>query len=108
MVSDEELLDLLDLALSSDTANTVKRARELMKCRIDPMHLTSQLANIIMDILAGNCLDGAKKKFMGRHTCMCIDASYILIILLNIYQCFHLAVEHLYLDLFGLSNVWPC
>ncbi|URD91106.1 hypothetical protein MUK42_27196, partial [Musa troglodytarum] len=30
VVSDDELLNLLDLALSSDTANTVRRARELM------------------------------------------------------------------------------
>ncbi|KAJ0972811.1 hypothetical protein J5N97_020770 [Dioscorea zingiberensis] len=53
VVSDDELLNLLDLALSADTANTVKRARELMKSRVDPMQLTSQLANLIMDILAG-------------------------------------------------------
>ncbi|GAB2289433.1 hypothetical protein Dimus_023742 [Dionaea muscipula] len=53
--SDDELLDLLDLALSADTINTVRRARELMRSKIDPMQLISQLANIIMDILAGKC-----------------------------------------------------
>ncbi|KAK9117402.1 hypothetical protein Sjap_016349 [Stephania japonica] len=58
IVSDEELLDLLDLALSSDTANTVRRARELMSSRVDPMQLISQLANLIMDILAGRYQTG--------------------------------------------------
>ncbi|MED6167556.1 hypothetical protein PIB30_003934 [Stylosanthes scabra] len=53
VVSDDELLDLLDLALSSDTSNTVIRARELMRSRIDPLQLVSQLANLIMDILSG-------------------------------------------------------
>ncbi|KAM5571830.1 protein STICHEL-like 2 [Rosa sericea] len=68
-VSDDELLDLLDLALSSDTSNTVIRARELMRSRIDPMQLISQLANLIMDILAGE--EGGsevKKQFSRRHT----------------------------------------
>lgn len=86
VVSDEELLDLLDLALSSDTANTVRRARELMKSRIDPMHLISQLANIIMDILAGKCLDGAseaKKKFLERYACMCNDVTFLLLNVLS-------------------------
>ncbi|CAK9137510.1 unnamed protein product [Ilex paraguariensis] len=71
VVSDEELLDLLDLALSSDTSNTVRRARELMRSRIDPLQLISQLANIIMDILAGKCQEGAsevKTEFFKRHT----------------------------------------
>ncbi|XP_057972171.1 protein STICHEL-like 2 isoform X2 [Malania oleifera] len=71
IVSDDELLDLLDLAMSSDTTNTVRRARELMRSRIDPMQLISQLANLIMDILAGKCQDGAsevRKKFFGRCT----------------------------------------
>uniref|UniRef100_A0A2P2JRX8 Uncharacterized protein MANES_06G113300 n=1 Tax=Rhizophora mucronata TaxID=61149 RepID=A0A2P2JRX8_RHIMU len=70
VVSDDELLDLLDLALSSDTSNTVIRARELMKSRIDPIQLVSQLANLIMDILAGNWNeDGSKvqRKFSRRH-----------------------------------------
>lgn len=69
-VSDDELLDLLDLALSSDTSNTVIRARELMRSRIDPMQLISQLANLIMDILAGE--EGGsevQKQFSRRHTC---------------------------------------
>lgn len=70
-VSDAELLDLLDLALSSDTSNTVIMARELMRSKIDPLQLTSQLANLIMDILAGTSQEGcseARRKFCKRHT----------------------------------------
>ncbi|XWS51336.1 hypothetical protein CRYUN_Cryun12cG0168500 [Craigia yunnanensis] len=70
-VSDDELLDLLDLALSCDTSNTVIRARELMRSKIDPMQLISQLANLITDILAGKCEEGsseARRKFSGQHT----------------------------------------
>lgn len=72
IVSDDELLDLLDLALSSDTSNTVLRARELMSSRIDPMQLISQLANLVMDILVGKGLEGSsevRRKFSSRHSC---------------------------------------
>lgn len=72
VVSDDELLDLLDLALSSDTSNTVIRARDLMRSRIDPMQLVTQLANLIMDILAGKCEEDSseiRRKFSRRHAC---------------------------------------
>ncbi|KAK6920596.1 hypothetical protein RJ641_014274 [Dillenia turbinata] len=71
VVPEDELIDLLDLALSSDTSNTVRRAREMMRSRIDPMQLTSHLANLIMDVLAGKCEHGAsevRRKFFERHT----------------------------------------
>ncbi|XP_061361449.1 protein STICHEL-like 2 [Gastrolobium bilobum] len=61
VVSDDELLDLLDLALSSDISNTIIRARELLRSRIDPLQLISQLANLIMDIVAGKCELGGSK-----------------------------------------------
>lgn len=72
VVSDDELLDLLDLALSSDTSNTVIRARDLMRSRIDPMQLVTQLANLIMDILAGKCEEDSseiRRKFSRSHAC---------------------------------------
>jgi DNA polymerase III gamma/tau subunit len=47
------LLDLLEIAMSGDTAETVKRSRELMDSGTDPMALMSQLAGLIMDIIAG-------------------------------------------------------
>lgn len=53
VVPDEKLLELLELAMSSDTVETVKRARELMDSGVDPMVLMSQLASLIMDIIAG-------------------------------------------------------
>lgn len=53
VVSDEKLLDLLEVALSSDTAETVKKSRELMESGVDPVALMSQLASLIMDIIAG-------------------------------------------------------
>ncbi|XP_019457452.1 PREDICTED: protein STICHEL-like 2 [Lupinus angustifolius] len=71
VVSDEELFELLDLALSPDTSNTVIKARELMSSRIDPLQLMSQLENLIMDILAGKCeVGGAEigRRFSSRHT----------------------------------------
>lgn len=60
------------MALSSDASNTIKRAKELMKSRIDPLQLISQLANLIMDILAGNCKEGnfeIRKKFFRTDAC---------------------------------------
>ncbi|KAH0899422.1 hypothetical protein HID58_048990 [Brassica napus] len=50
----EKLLELLELALSSDTAETVKRARDLLDLGADPIVLMSQLASLIMDIIAGS------------------------------------------------------
>ena len=37
VVSNDKLMELLELAMSSNTADTVKRARELMDLGIDPM-----------------------------------------------------------------------
>jgi len=71
VVSDDKLVDLLELALSADTARTVKRTRELMDSGIEPMTLMSQLATLIMDILAGSYkLADAKHKgtFFRRHS----------------------------------------
>ena len=80
IVSDDELLELLDLAMSSDTSKTVIRARELMRSRIDPMQLISQLANLIMDVLAGNCQEGCsevRRRFSSRHTCKWFDFCFV-------------------------------
>jgi DNA polymerase III gamma/tau subunit len=52
-VSEDELVELLDLAFSSDAASVVVRAREIMSSKVDPTQLSSQLANLIMDVLAG-------------------------------------------------------
>lgn len=72
VVSDDELLDLLLLAFSSNASRTVQKARELMRSRIDPLQLVSQLANLIMDILAGKCPDSIsdfRRKLFGMDNC---------------------------------------
>ncbi|KAL0917685.1 hypothetical protein M5K25_012765 [Dendrobium thyrsiflorum] len=53
VVSDEKLLDLLELAMSSKAEETVKRSRELIDSGVDPIVLVSQLAGLMMDIIAG-------------------------------------------------------
>ncbi|PKU65533.1 hypothetical protein MA16_Dca023610 [Dendrobium catenatum] len=53
IISDEKLLNLLEVAMSSKTKETVKRSRELMDSGVDPMSLLSQLAGLIMDIIGG-------------------------------------------------------
>ncbi|KAL8498421.1 hypothetical protein ACS0TY_021664 [Phlomoides rotata] len=69
VVSDAELLDLLQLALSSDAPNMIKRARELTRTRVEPLQLISQLANLIMDILSGECegVSEIRGKLFGPH-----------------------------------------
>ncbi|XWS19741.1 hypothetical protein CRYUN_Cryun31cG0043000 [Craigia yunnanensis] len=62
LISDEKLVDLLDLALSADTLNTVKSLRVIMETGVEPLALMSQLATVITDILAGS-YDFSK----GRH-----------------------------------------
>ncbi|XP_010248379.1 PREDICTED: protein STICHEL-like 4 isoform X2 [Nelumbo nucifera] len=71
LISDEKLVDLLDLALSADTVNTVKNLREIMESGVDPLALMSQLATIITDILAGSYLftkERLRRKFFRRQT----------------------------------------
>ncbi|CAI9770173.1 unnamed protein product [Fraxinus pennsylvanica] len=53
VVSDEKLLVLLELAMSSNSTETVIQARELMDSGVDPIVLMSQLAALIVDIIAG-------------------------------------------------------
>ncbi|XP_042515114.1 protein STICHEL-like 3 isoform X2 [Macadamia integrifolia] len=71
LVSDEKLVDLLDLALSADTVNTVKNLREIMEAGVEPLALMSQLATIITDILAGSYVftkERLRRKFFRRST----------------------------------------
>ncbi|XP_073028211.1 protein STICHEL-like [Primulina eburnea] len=53
VVSDEKMLELLELAMSSNAAETVIRARELIDSGVDPIVLMSQMATLIVDIIAG-------------------------------------------------------
>ncbi|CAH9076548.1 unnamed protein product [Cuscuta epithymum] len=71
LISDEKLVDLLDLALSADTINTVRNLRGIIKAGVEPLALMSQLATVITDILAGS-YDFSKdrsqrRKFFRRH-----------------------------------------
>ncbi|XP_063943050.1 protein STICHEL-like 3 isoform X1 [Daucus carota subsp. sativus] len=70
LVSDEKLVDLLDLAFSADTVNTVKNLREIMESGVEPLALMSQLATVITDILAGSydIMKGRlRRKFFRRQ-----------------------------------------
>ncbi|EPS73092.1 hypothetical protein M569_01659, partial [Genlisea aurea] len=57
VVSDEKLLQLLEFAMSSNAMETVMRARELLDSGVDPVVLMSQMASLIVDILAGGKCD---------------------------------------------------
>jgi len=72
LISDEKLVDLLDLALSADTVNTVKNLRVIMETGVEPLALMSQLATVITDILAGSydfTKERRRRKFFRRQPC---------------------------------------
>jgi hypothetical protein len=71
-VSDDKLVDLLDLALSADTVNTVKTLRDITETGVEPLALMSQLATIITDMLAGSYTftrERQRRKFFKCPTC---------------------------------------
>lgn len=78
-VSDEELLDLLNLAMSSDAATIVRRARELLSSKVDPLQLLAQLANLIMDILAAKHPSDPSevRRVTGKQICMLSSLSIL-------------------------------
>ncbi|KAF6985758.1 hypothetical protein CFC21_003578 [Triticum aestivum] len=71
LVSDDKLVNLLDLALSADTANTVKALRDITETGVEPLSLMSQVATIITDILAGTYTftqERIRRRFFKRPT----------------------------------------
>ncbi|KAH7287230.1 hypothetical protein KP509_32G045000 [Ceratopteris richardii] len=62
LISDDKLFKLLESALSADSASTVNTIREFMEIGMEPLALTSQLASLITDILAG------RRSMMGSIT----------------------------------------
>ncbi|KAK9062947.1 hypothetical protein SSX86_016817 [Deinandra increscens subsp. villosa] len=77
LISDDRLVDLLDLALSADTVNTVKNLREIMESGVEPLALMSQLATVVTDILAGSykfMKERSKRKFF-RQEVFCLLVS---------------------------------
>ncbi|RRT73513.1 hypothetical protein B296_00025922 [Ensete ventricosum] len=84
VVPSEKLLELLEIAMSTDTAETVKRSRELIDSGIDPIALMSQLAGLIMDIIAGTyrmTKSNSGGTAFGGQSCECIrSCSFMLAI----------------------------
>lgn len=60
--------------MSSNATETVIKARELMDTGMDPMVLMSQMATLIVDIIAGtypSSVDGKRDSFFGSGGCKC-------------------------------------
>ncbi|XP_047982222.1 protein STICHEL-like [Salvia hispanica] len=71
VVSEDKLLELLELAMSSNATETVRRAREMMDSGVDPLVLISQLVTLIVDIIAGTYSNADAKHnfpFFGGRT----------------------------------------
>lgn len=69
VVSEDKLLGLLELAMSSNATETVRRLREVIDSGVDPLILTSQLVTLVVDIIAGTQNDS----FFGGKTCKSIS-----------------------------------
>jgi hypothetical protein len=53
-ISEEKLMGLLDLALSSNTISTVLKAREFINSGVEPLDLVVQLMSLVQRILDGS------------------------------------------------------
>lgn len=72
ILPDNQVLDLLDYALSANTVNTVRTLREVLSSGVEPLALVSQLGSLITDILVGSLeidRDARKEGFFNRNIC---------------------------------------
>ncbi|GLJ41978.1 hypothetical protein SUGI_0869090 [Cryptomeria japonica] len=65
LLPDEKLLDLLDFALTADIENTVRCTRDIIDSGVKPLTLVSQLATLIMNILANSSKAQEARIFLG-------------------------------------------
>lgn len=68
--------------MSSNTAETVKKARELMELGVDPMVLMSQMATLIMDIIAGTyqVIEASADSLFDGRSCKFFSTFFFIII----------------------------
>ena len=88
VVSEDKLLELLELAMSSNATETVRRAREMMDSGVDPLVLISQLVTLIVDIIAGTYSNADAKHnfpFFGGRTCKFFSFTLFSIPLLSLF-----------------------
>ena len=74
ILPDNQVLDLLDYALSANTVNTVRTLRDLLASGVEPLVLVSQLGGLITDILVGSLevdRDERREGFFNRSLCKC-------------------------------------
>lgn len=96
VVSEDKLLELLELAMSSNATETVRRARELMDSGVDPLVLISQLVTIIVDIIAGTYPNVDAKNtytFFGGRTRKFIAVTPFVVL----HLAFHLKIIYIYM-----------
>lgn len=76
LVSDEKLIELLDLAMAAEAVCTVRCMRDLLDGGVEPLALVSQLATLITDILAGTYVVSREQLNRGlffRRSCESVD-----------------------------------
>ncbi|CAI9264839.1 unnamed protein product [Lactuca saligna] len=80
VVSNQNLLELLELAMSSNTTETVKRAKELMELGVYHMVLMSQMATLIMDIVVGTyqVIEASTDSLFDGRSCNLLNNNILL------------------------------
>ena len=68
--------------MSSNTTETVKRAKELMELGVYPMVLMSQMATLIMDIIAGTyqVIEASADSLFDGRSCKFFSTFFFIII----------------------------
>ena len=90
-MGDNQVLDLLDYALSTNIMDIVCTLRELLTSNIMLLMLMSRLSDLIIEILAGSLeinRDAWREGFFNRNLCKCCLVSFAVINRFEVCNCF--------------------